>query len=80
MTTSEAAQRQRTAGLSWYDLVLEDEHPVPEDLRAPRIYPDSAVDIPVARRNSQTRIALARLTESTASTNPSIPTSWRDKG
>jgi phenylpropionate dioxygenase-like ring-hydroxylating dioxygenase large terminal subunit len=49
MTTSEAAQRRRTAGLSWYDLVLEDEHPVPEDLRAPRIYPDSAVEIAVAR-------------------------------
>ena len=49
MTISEASVRHRTAGLSWYDLVLDDEHPAPEDLRAPQHYPASAAEIPIER-------------------------------
>ena len=54
MTTSEAAPgRTRTPGLSWYDLVLEDERPVPEDLRAPHPYAPHTRHVPVERYTSR---------------------------
>lgn len=46
-------ERQRTRGLSWYDLVLEDERPVPEHLRARWPYAAADRRVPVERYTSR---------------------------
>src|SRR3954452_11632633 len=53
MSRSEAPQRTRTPGLSWYDLVLEDPHPVPEYLRERHNYTPRTVEVPVERYTSR---------------------------
>lgn len=53
MTMSEAPERRRTPGLSWYDLVLEDERPVPEHLREQRHYTAATQQVPVERYTSR---------------------------
>ena len=53
MTVSELPERQRTPGLSWYELVLEDGHPVPDHLRTRVPYTASSQYISVERYTSR---------------------------
>jgi phenylpropionate dioxygenase-like ring-hydroxylating dioxygenase large terminal subunit len=53
VTIAEEPSRQRTPGLSWYDLVLEDDKPVPEHLRARFPYTARAQRVPVERYTSR---------------------------
>ena len=49
MTISEVPGKQRTPGLSWYDLVLEDDRPPVEHLRARVPYTARTQYVPVER-------------------------------
>ncbi|MPQ96518.1 Rieske 2Fe-2S domain-containing protein [Modestobacter sp. I12A-02628] len=53
MTISEVPGRTRTAGLSWYDLVGEDEHPPAEHLRRRHPYTARTQHVPVERYTSR---------------------------
>ncbi len=53
MTISEVPGKQRTPGLSWYDLVLEDERPPVEHLRARVPYTARTQYVPVERYTSR---------------------------
>ena len=53
MTISEVPGKQRTPGLSWYDLVLEDDRPPVEHLRARVPYTARTQYVPVERYTSR---------------------------
>lgn len=61
MTTFEEPTRSRTAGLSWYDLVLEHDHPVLEHLRERHHYSAATQLVAVERYTSRAWHELERI-------------------